>query len=86
MKWEWAGMGVKLVSDGKFIRFERYGFYEDEKMNIRAKHGPHIVVFSQGDAWGVSFADVLLEARETLNATYGLKLEDDKGITLEVLN
>ncbi len=84
MKWAWAGMGVKIISDGKFIRFEKYGFQKEEmQMNIRAKHGPHIVVFVVPSS--DKLINALIYARETLNATYGLKLENEKGITLEVL-
>lgn len=52
-------------------------------MNIRAKHGPHIVVFQIPPSERI--ADVLIYARETLNVTYGLKLGNEKGITLELL-
>lgn len=52
-------------------------------INIRAKHGPHSVVFSQ--EWGERFVQVMIYARESLNATYGLKLTDTEGVTLELL-
>ena len=52
-------------------------------MKIRAKHGPHMVVIDVASIDDV--LNVFVYAMETLNKTYGLKLLDVDGITLEAL-